>query len=618
MSEMLLTFLALLAVVFICLSLYIFARGRKGSSPDDTLNTMEKILERVKQVMVETDSEEYGAFLSGEEFAKAYTRKARFHKNLTDCAHGIEEAKIVITDMIRELIINEVPQNIIDRLLCWGDEYGEPPIHIRFETLLYSYKRKYGKQALAKLIDEFDLAQERGAEHINVSFNALDDTLDDSADEGFCYYISELDISSIYEQKKITLSPNERAELLAILIFQRYKGFGIIDTIREMDIDGINLGTSGALLPQVKNVLPPEFRAENSVWIYYQGKHIHLRFLHLESEDELRRIILGLIRYGSRGLTEKLGRVVATAPDKARVTALCPKASECWAVFVRKFGFSGKTTEQWVCKDYIKNGMLAVWVLSLLMRGNVTSMITGQQGTGKTTLLTSLIRYIDPRFTLRTLELAFEMYLRNIYPSRNILSLQETISITATMLQDVMKKTDGTVSIMGEVASHEVAANFIQFAQVASLFGLGTHHAKTAADLVQALRMSLTQAGKLNDYTAERLVTDVLKFDIHLGKTPSGERFIERITEIVQLPYGVPYPAYDGTEDSFRRVTVEYYKRVTDRTSFTTRDILLYDKKTHTYTAGEWFSESMEAHMLENLDDRMAAEFKEMKARWAA
>lgn len=68
----------------------------------------------------------------------------------------------------------------------------------------------------------------------------------------------------------------------------------------------------------------------------------------------------------------------------------------------------------------------------------------------------------DARLTLRILEMTFEMYLREIYTDRNILSLQETNWCTAAELQDALKKSDAAISIVGEVATDVIAARMIQ------------------------------------------------------------------------------------------------------------------------------------------------------------
>ena len=66
--------------------------------------------------------------------------------------------------------------------------------------------------------------------------------------------------------------------------------------------------------------------------------------------------------------------------------------------------------------------------------------------------------------------MAPELYLRELYPSRNILSLQETNTVSAAECQDALKKSDAAVSIVGEVATDSIAARMIQMGMTASIF----------------------------------------------------------------------------------------------------------------------------------------------------
>ena len=600
-----LTLVSLAFVVVITVVFYIKSKTSAVKVIDDVLDTFPKILEHIKLCMVAIDKEEYALNMTDSEFDRAYRRKARVRESLANCVHGIEGAKAVVIDLIRSQIAADVKPEVVAALLGLDDGEMLPPPNVQFEILMYRWKKRQGKRALSAMIEKYGLDNKRECNH----------RLDNAFDGASAYFITTDDLRSVYEKERIKLSAEEQIDILAILIYQQYKGFGVVDTIREMDIDGMNLGTSGALLPQIKHQLPNEYRVENAIWIYYQGKQIHLQFLSFGTEDELRRIVLSLIRYGNKGsLTQNVGKVVATAPDKARITALCPPASECWAVFVRKFGFTGKSPDELLIKPYTRRGEAAVGLLQFLMRGMVTCAVTGRQGSGKTTLMTSVIRYIDPRYTIRTLEMAFEMYLRNLYPTRNILGVQETSHVSAGVLQDTLKKTDAAVSIVGEVATDDVAARMIQMGQVASLFTLFSHHANTAPDLVMALRNSLVNASGFSSMeTAERQVIDVIKVDVHLNATADGKRYIERVTEIIPIPPGIPYPDYvenDGGR-SMDAITREYYLRQTDRCSFTTRDILRYNLETHTYESVEWFSDGLTQYMLNCMDDNTAEQFAE-------
>lgn len=59
----------------------------------------------------------------------------------------------------------------------------------------------------------------------------------------------------------------------------------------------------------------------------------------------------------------------------------------------------------------------------------------------------------------------------------------------------------------------------IQMSQVASLFTLFTHHAKTFRDLVFSLRNSLLKTGMFqHEHIAEEQVVSVINFDVHMKK----------------------------------------------------------------------------------------------------
>ena len=65
------------------------------------------------------------------------------------------------------------------------------------------------------------------------------------------------------------------------------------------------------------------------------------------------------------------------------------------------------------------------------------------------------------------------------------------------------------------------------------------------------------------------------------------------------------------------QITKEYYQRVTDRKSFTTRQILHYDLETNTYVADQWFSNTLTQHMINSMGSEKTAEFlKFQKENW--
>jgi len=582
-------------IVVIVFIMYQKAKLRTATFVEEDFSTLDKLLESVKLEMLEMVKEDYSLGLSDTEFNALYKRKARINEALKNCVYGIDNAKIIVIELIRGFIQDNVPSSRVEELL--GLSSGmEPSDHVKFEILMYMYKKKYGKDALSKWIDKYNFARERKA-----TYGKLDSDTS--------YYITIEDLHSVYEEESIKLSVDEKVDVLAVLIYQLYKGFGIVDTIREMNVNGFNCGTSGSIMQSMSKQVKNEHKAVNAFWLYYNGKYVHFRFMNFGTEEELRRIIQLLVRYGNPGpLTAKRGYLVNTMYDKSRILALRPPASEYWAVFVRKFTLSDVSPEALIMKSYTRNGELAVKLIEFLMRGQITCAFTGRQGSGKTTLMSSVIRFIDNRYTLRVLEMAPELYLRELYPTRNILSVQETSTVSAAELQDALKKSDAAVSIVGEVATDSIAARMIQMGQVASIFTIFSHHANTARDLVFALRNSLVNAGGFSNMTtAERQVTEVVKVDVHLDYTTDGKRYVDRISEIIPLDEKIPYPDYDpqNHSESTAKITKEYYERTTDRVSFITKDIVKYDVKTHTYNVVNRFSVGLEEKIRLTLGDEL-------------
>ena len=383
--------------------------------------------------------------------------------------------------------------------------------------------------------------------------------------------------------------------ILVQRIYQHYKGYSSIDEIRDMNIDGVSGGVSGlpeSFLSQVAQTTDGDYleqitehkvpRACDSIWIMFQGKSIRLAFLSFGTEAELKRVCQNIYKYNNPGqLSDTNGYKINEMKDGSRVVVVRPSMSETWAFFVRKFDVKRATLEQIVLFPGKED---AINLLKFLVKGARIISLTGEQGCGKTTMLMAMIENIYETMNLRITETAFELHLRKIYPTRNILSMRETETVSGQDCLDVQKKTDGSVNIIGEVATDPVASWMIQSAQVASKFTLFTHHAKTFPDLVTALRNSMLRAGVFNDEkTAEEQVVQVLNFDIHLVKDFRGRRYIERVTECIPIEQKNEYTfdhrnekTLEGKFDKFFDNATHYFSKTTDKKLYTYRNIMEY------------------------------------------
>ncbi|MDM8535008.1 ATPase, T2SS/T4P/T4SS family [Clostridiaceae bacterium HSG29] len=545
----------------------------------------------------------YNMNLSKNEFEKQIKKREQLRKSLKTCIHGDLNAKKYIKEFIKDIIQKEYSfdENSIDKIINFRNP-RDLNIQDKFEILLYMYKKDYDYRALEKII-------------IN---NKLDELKDNSM-----YYIDKEDIEKIYNNEiKVVRRFSDKLDILVQRIYQNYKGYSVVDELRDMKIDGISGGVSGIPSNFFRNYAEGESVSEisrmpssyDSIWIFFKGKSIQLKFLTFNSEKELIRICKNIYKYDNPGqLTETAGYKINKMKDGSRVVVVRPPFAESWAFFVRKFDSLEKIEIDELIVD--KNKSLCINFLKWIVKGCQVTAITGSQGTGKTTLLMSLVSFINPIYNLRIQEVAFELHLRKIYPNRNILTFKETEDISGQKGLDLQKKTDGTVNILGEVATAPVASWMIQMAQVASLFTIFTHHAKSSYNLVKSLRNNLLQTGIFsNENIAEEQVAEVIRFDVHLSKNVDGHRYIERITEIIvknESEYPVKYQTADNDAKigEFLETMTEYFRRQTNKQNFITTDIIKWvDGK---YEVMGKISQETYSNILFNIEKQNKDEFIE-------
>ncbi len=477
----------------------------------------EGVMETFNQLLRENP---YELNLSGEELKSRLESKKELRKALKSCIFGDKEAKLLVKSYIRDILVKKykINKDNIEEYVCFDNPLGLSA-QDKFGILLYIYQKESKELALERLIEAYQLDQPR------------------RTPAGMLYYeITAADIHDVYEETPcILLNFIDKLNILSQKIYENYKGNGAIDEIRDMKIDGVSAGVSG---------IPEDFQQEkleqhtlpsayDSIWLFYHGKSISLSFLSFYSYKELIRVCRNIYRYNNPGqLSETKGYIVNEMKDGSRVAVARPPFCESWVLFIRKFDTVLQESIYKLLTD--RNADLAIEWIKWLIKGCMITGITGQQGSGKTTLLMALIGFISPAYNLRIQELSFELHLRTIYPERNIVSFKETGNISGKASLDFMKKSDGTVTILGEVATDEVSVWLIKVAQVASLFTLFTHHAKTTENLVISMRNSLLMEGGFqNERIAEEQVVEAINFDIHMKKDNDGHRYIERITEII-------------------------------------------------------------------------------------
>ena len=614
--------LILIIAVIVVAVLIVLNRIRKNQDAkveeqvvvDDKTYTLDMMMKFVKKRLDEiTKVNLYDLGLSEEELKRRKNKKYELKKALKGCTYGDVNDKKYVKELIYDLLSKEygVDETNISKAIPFDIPSLLTP-QDKFDILIYMYKKDFGYEALTQIIKKYDLARLKYT----------------SGETKPSYVITPEEISEIYEKENFVLTYDDKLNVIVQRIYQKYKGYSSIDEVRDMNIDGISGGVSGmpesflsqvaqtdsSYLSQVMDHKVP--RACDSIWIFFQGKSIRLAFLSFGTEAELKRVCQNIYKYNNPGqLSDTNGYKINEMKDGSRVVVVRPSFSESWAFFVRKFDVKRSTLEQWFKGE--EGSSETIELLKYLVKGARILSITGEQGCGKTTMLMGMIENIYETMNIRVQETAFELHLRKIYPTRNILTFRETETISGQQGLDVQKKTDGSVNIIGEVATDPVASWMIQAAQVASKFTLFTHHAKTFPNLVTALRNSMLRTGVFtNEKTAEEQVVQVLNFDIHLTKDFKGKRYVERITECIPIEDVNDYTyehrkekTIEGKFEKFVDNTTKFFTKETNKELYKYVNILEYqDGK---YIMSNKISNINLEEMLLNMDDTDAKEFKQ-------
>lgn len=608
--------LTLVAVAVLGLVTFLLYRARKNERPSVEFSqriTIETLGELVSQELSELVRDDDLVLTSDKHFEALSYKKRTLAKALDECIYGVEKAKNVVLSHIRYIIERELPEvqdckDVVD----FNDIFYIDP-NIQWEILIYIVKKRHKTDAMAYLCDKYDLATERDiVNEITGGTNKR------------CLFDAEF-MNKVLETELDghELEYNEMLDIITILVYRSRYGFGVVDTLRGLDIDGFNFGTSGSVRYVIDGTYNVPYRTTNSVWVQLKAQWIHFSFLDFGKEEEMKRIVNQLVTWGTTApMTEKVPYKVNDAYDGARVTAIRPPAGECWACFIRKFSSGLYVKERLLNKKSVHNWELASDLIYYLMRAEQTVPFTGQQNTGKTSMMKAAMADIR-MVNIRILEMSFELAIRELYPWKNVITVKPTDYVTSSQLQDLLKKTDGYLSMVGEVAEDIVAARMIQFCLIASAFTIFSHHAKTDIDLINGLSNSLVACGEYENHdVAMSTVLDAIKHNVHLDFV-KGERVIEHISEIVKHNEIEDYPTFssciekalkeiypDGSVTSLEDLpddmpvigiiqtanailNREYYTRKTDRVRFTSREIIKFNPETMTYEAKDAYTPEM-------------------------
>ena len=608
MANIALGLLFILIVITITVRFYLKRKKQTVFGKGYVINTFEELVTIVLRDFTEIIKPDRGLMKTSIEYEASLRNKSRIAQAARKCVYGEENARRTIIKVFHDIIAS----HLLTLESCYSifnfEDLETLPPEIKFEILLYCLAPQYGKNAVKFLNDTYKWSSPRYIAQSGLERREVDYALVDTMFKEQMPYDS--------------LSYEQCIDVISILVYQNSKGYGKIDTLMQQNIDGLELGTVGAIRYRLLNA-NPDYVTERSCSIQLDAQWIHLSFINFGTVDEIKRLVLNVSNTeGSEALTIKRPTKVVDMYNGSRVTCIRPNVGATWGLFVRSFSAGVISVKKWLDKPEVKNWEIVDKLLFYLCQCTENTAVTGQQNTGKTTLMKGLIGYY-PYFNIRVIEMSFELQLNEIYPDRNIFCTRNDEFTSATEVQDILKKTDGYLSMAGEIATNEVAANAMQFGLVASQATMFSHHGKDYMGLIEGLTNALLSSGQFNDRdSAQGLVLDVVKHNVHCD-FHKKLRVVDYIEEIVKGETIVPYQDIKVSSDVISAIDQstalnrEFYQRTTDRVRYTSRKIIRFNHETNTYEPYEWYTPERFAIMLDKMPDEHKAGFIQFyKENW--
>ncbi|MEI7684836.1 MAG: CpaF family protein [Planctomycetota bacterium] len=302
--------------------------------------------------------------------------------------------------------------------------------------------------------------------------------------------------------------------------------------IDELLAEIFGLGPLEGLMadPTISDIL---VNGPNQVYIERNGQ-LEQTDLVFADDAHLMQIIQRIAGRVGRRADEMSPMVDARLPDGSRVNAIVPPLSlEGPVLSIRRFGIRLRA------EDLINNSTMPPEFLAFLracVEARISIMVSGGTGSGKTTFLNTLSRFIPPEERLVTIEDSAELKLQQIHVVRletrppNLEGAGEIKQ--RDLVRNSLRMRPDRI-IIGEVRGPE-ALDMLQAMNTGHEGSLTTIHANDSRDALTRLEMMVMMAGfEMPIHVIRQYISSAMSIVIHLSRLKGGLRRVTRITELV-------------------------------------------------------------------------------------
>ncbi|MEO6436998.1 MAG: CpaF family protein [Tepidisphaeraceae bacterium] len=325
-------------------------------------------------------------------------------------------------------------------------------------------------------------------------------------------------IRELYQGEKGLLSSAEQSKLMDDVMDETF-GLGPLETLLKD--------------PTITDILVNRF---DKVYVERRGQ-LEVAEVQFRDNAHLRQIIDRIVVQVGRRIDEISPMVDARLQDGSRVNAIIPPlALDGPAMSIRRFGHNPLTVE-----DLLKHGSVPPVVMEFLamaVQARCNVLISGGTGSGKTTFLNCLSRYIPPKDRVITIEDAAELQLQQPHVVRletrppNIEGAGEVTQ--RDLVKNCLRMRPDRI-IIGEVRSAE-ALDMLQAMNTGHEGSMTTIHANSARDALSRLEVTVSMSGfDIPIRALRQQISSALHIVVQAQRMMGGRRKVVSVSEITGM-----------------------------------------------------------------------------------
>ena len=283
--------------------------------------------------------------------------------------------------------------------------------------------------------------------------------------------------------------------------------------------------------PTISDILVNGF---DNVYIERAGKLVETN-VRFKDQAHLRMIIDRIVSNVGRRIDDSSPIVDARLGDGSRVCAVIPPLSLIGPVLsIRRFGKKLLTTDDLLKNETLTPGMLDF--LSGCVEARLNIVISGGSGSGKTTMLNTLSRFIPEEERIVTIEDTAELQLQQAHVVRletRPMNIEGAGAITQRDLVINALRMRPDRIIVGECRGAE-AFDMMQAMNTGHDGSMTTMHANSARDAFSRLETMVMMASQnVPDHVIRQMLASAIQIVVHCARLSDGTRKVTGISEVV-------------------------------------------------------------------------------------